>query len=398
MEVKPGYKQTEVGVIPEDWNLLPLLNLTSNIGDGIHTTPVYSQNSDYYFINGNNLYNGKIVVTEETKTVDYFEYKKHHKDLDDKSILMSINGTIGNLGLYAGESVILGKSAAYVNVKDSISKLYIYHSIQTELVNRQFFDGLTGTTIKNLGLATIRNTLLPLPPTLAEQEAIAGALSDADALIESLEQLIAKKRLVKQGAMQELLTGKRRLPGFSGEWEEKRMGDIAQIIMGQSPSSIFYNNQGHGLPLIQGNADICNRKTIRKVYTTEITRRGLPGDIIMSVRAPVGEISRTEFDVCLGRGVCAIRYDNDYLYHSLIAKEPTWGKLSKGSTFDSVNSIDVMDFRIEFPVDENEQTTIATILSDMDTEISALEGKLSKARQLKQGMMQELLTGRIRLV
>lgn len=118
----------------------------------------------------------------------------------------------------------------------------------------------------------------------------------------------------------------------------------------------------------------------------------------MSVRAPVGEIARAVFDVCLGRGVCAIRYPNDFLYHALIAKESTWAKHSKGSTFDSVNSTDVKAFEIELPTDREEQTAIAAILSDMDAELFALEAKLVKARQVKQGMMQELLTGRIRLV
>lgn len=393
MEVKPGYKQTEVGVIPEDWNLLPLLNLTSNIGDGIHTTPVYSQNSDYYFINGNNLYNGKIVVTEETKTVDYFEYKKHHKDLDDKSILMSINGTIGNLGLYAGESVILGKSAAYVNVKDSISKLYIYHSIQTELVNRQFFDGLTGTTIKNLGLATIRNTLLPLPPTLAEQEAIAGALSDADALIESLEQLIAKKRLVKQGAMQELLTGKRRLPGFSGEWETKRLGEIAHIQTGSS------NNQDK---VDDGEYPFFVRSaTVERInsFSYDCEAILIPGE------GGIGSIYHYingRFDV--HQRVYAItKFSSEtsgkFVYFYMTKNFGTHAmENSVKATVDSLRLPTFQNFKLTIPPTTKEQIAITSILSDMDAEISALEGKLSKARQLKQGMMQELLTGRIRLV
>jgi type I restriction enzyme S subunit len=118
----------------------------------------------------------------------------------------------------------------------------------------------------------------------------------------------------------------------------------------------------------------------------------------MSVRAPVGEIAHAIFDVCLGRGVCSIRYANDFLYHSLIAKESTWVKLSKGSTFDSVNSTDVKAFEIGLPSEYEEQVAIATILSDMDAEIDAMEAKLAKTRQVKQGMMQELLTGRIRLV
>ncbi|MGY6216603.1 restriction endonuclease subunit S [Methylolobus aquaticus] len=254
-----------------------------------------------------------------------------------------------------------------------------------------------GMDIPHLSRSEILGPELAVPTTRPEQQAIATALSDVDALIAKLDQLIAKKRDLKQAAMQELLTGRRRLPGFSGEWETKRLGDVAEIIMGQSPSSSNYNTTGEGLPLIQGNADIDDRKTIRRIFTTQITKRGTEGDILMSVRAPVGEVSRAVFDVCLGRGVCAIRYDNDFLYHFLICLEPVWVKHSKGSTFDSVNSADIKAMEINVPKPE-EQTAIATVLSDMDAEITALEARRDKTRLLKQGMMQELLTGRIRLV
>jgi type I restriction enzyme S subunit len=177
-----------------------------------------------------------------------------------------------------------------------------------------------------------------------------------------------------------------------------RLGDIAEIVMGQSPSSLNYNSKGMGLPLIQGNADISNRKTIKRIFTTEITKRGKCGDNLMSVRAPVGEISRALFDVCLGRGVCAIRYPNDFMYHYLISLEPKWARISKGSTFDSVNSADVKALEVHLPSDSDEQIAIATILSDMDAEITALEARRDKTKDLKQGMMQELLTGRIRLL
>jgi len=118
----------------------------------------------------------------------------------------------------------------------------------------------------------------------------------------------------------------------------------------------------------------------------------------MSVRAPVGEIAKATFDCCLGRGVCAIRFPNDYMYHYLLYSENFWSQFSTGSTFDSVNSTQVNEFEIHIPKSLSEQTRIATILSDMALEIEALEEKLGKARQIKQGMMQELLTGRVRLM
>jgi len=249
----------------------------------------------------------------------------------------------------------------------------------------------------NLNTGLIRDLTIPFPPD-SEQRAIATALSDVDALLGGLERLIAKKRDLKQAAMQQLLTGQTRLPGFHGEWEVKRLGDVAEIAMGQSPSSSHYNRRGDGIPLIQGNADVADRKALRRVFTTQVTKRGRTGDILMSVRAPVGEVSRTTFDVCLGRGVCAIRFPNAFLYHYLILLEPRWSKHSKGSTFDSVNSSDVDSIEIGLPADAGEQTAMATVLSDMDAELAALEARRDKTRALKQGMMQELLTGRIRLV
>jgi type I restriction enzyme, S subunit len=134
MNVKTGYKQTEAGVIPEEWNAVPMKAITTHIGDGLHGTPIYSSDGGYYFINGNNLNAGKIVITSDTKSVDHSEFAKHRKPLSDRSILMSINGTIGNLALFDGEPVVLGKSAAYLNVKPGISKHFVYHSLQTQIV------------------------------------------------------------------------------------------------------------------------------------------------------------------------------------------------------------------------------------------------------------------------
>lgn len=113
-------------------------------------------------------------------------------------------------------------------------------------------------------------------------------------MLEELDRLIAKKRDIKQATMQQLLTGQTRLPGFEEEWEVKRLGDLAEIVMGQSPSSSNYNVRGKGLPLIQGNADIANRLAIKRIFTTQITKRGQAGDILLSVRAPVGEVSKRD--------------------------------------------------------------------------------------------------------
>jgi type I restriction enzyme S subunit len=401
MEVKPGYKQTEVGVIPEDWEVKTLISLSDEIGDGIHATPNYSNASEFFFINGNNLKNGKIIISTETKSVNRSEFEKLHKKLTNKTLLISINGTIGNLAYYSGEKIVLGKSAAYINLKNSVSQIFIYYFLSTEIVSKYFENELTGTTISNLSLFSLRNTPIAISNNIAEQTAIATALSDVDALISGLDRLIEKKRAIKQAALQELLTGKRRLPGFDGEWMFYSLADIASINMGQSPDSKYYNQRGNGLPLIQGNADIENKKTIIRVFTSQITKTCNQGDIILTVRAPVGAVGISMFKSCIGRGVCSVipfEVSKAFLFHALMFNESKWKILEQGSTFTSANSSQIAEFKILMPLNNEEQTAIATVLSDMDAEISALETRRAKTLSLKQGMMQELLTGRIRLV
>lgn len=281
------------------------------------------------------------------------------------------------------------------NYQEFFDTDFLYYVLGSEETIQQYISMAAGSSVQNLNKEKVSHVVVVKPP-ISEQRRIAEALSDMDTLLTAMEKLIAKKRDIKQGAMQELLTGKRRLPGFEGEWVERKLEEIAPIIMGQSPDSLYYNDSSEGLPLIQGNADIENRFTITRFYTSKITKLANRGDIIMTVRAPVGEIARASSDCCLGRGVCAIK-GSEFLYHYLIFIEPTWSTLSTGSTFDSINSKTLYETRVYCPSNIIEQAAIAEILSDMDAEIHALTAKLKKLRHIKQGMMNELLTGRIHL-
>jgi len=398
--IAQGYKQTEVGVIPEDWEVVSI-GIAGQVLGGRQRSPNRSGDITKY-LRVANVFDGYI-NTDDVLEMPFSSTEKEQFRLKTGDILLNEGQSldlVGRSAVYNGNPVDCCFQNTLIRFRAGPQTLIGFaQSIFQQYLRTKVFASiaLQTTSIAHLGAGRLAKLKMPLP-TLAEQEAIASALSDADALIEALERLLAKKRQVKQGAMQELLTGKRRLPGFSGEWEVRCLGDVAQIVMGQSPSSAFYNKSGEGLPLIQGNADIINRYAIKRIFTSEITKQGKAGDILMSVRAPVGEISRTLFDVCLGRGVCAFQHVSEFFYYALIAKEPTWTRLSKGSTFDSINSTDVKSFAIELPTDIAEQSAIATVLSDMDAEIDAIEGKLDKARRIKQGMMQELLTGKIRLV
>ena len=407
-----GYKQTEVGVIPEDWEVHSLSSIC-DVRDGTHDSPKYKDNGIPLVTSKNivddilDLSNVSLISPE-----DAFEIDKRSK-VDKGDIIMSMIGTVGSAVLLLDEPKFCIKNVALFKPK-KVSGEFLVQLIRSKIFQDYLEDSRDGGIQKFVSLGTLRNMEISLPSE-REQAAIANALSDVDALISELEKLIAKKQAIKTATMQQLLTGRTRLPQFvlredgtkkgtkkselgeiPEDWRVVILGDISNLNMGQSPSSGNYNAKGIGLPLIQGNADISNRKTIIRNYTSQITKKANKGDLLISVRAPVGEVAIAEFDCCIGRGVCAIRYPNSYLYHWLINFESQWEKFSKGSTFDSINSDELRTIQLVLPSNE-EQTAIATILSDMDTEIQALEQRLSKTRQIKQGMMQELLTGKTRL-
>lgn len=390
-------KPTEFGKIPKDWEIVQLTTV-AKLESG-HTPsrriPRYWNGTipwvslyDTEALNGREIHSTQRRVTQEG--ID----NSSARILPAGTVVLSRTATVGKATVLGREMATSQDFANFVCGPSVFNHFLVY---LFRFMAPEWKKLMAGSIHDTVYMPVFQKLRVVLPPR-REQESIADALSDADALLAKLDQLISKKRGLKQGTMQQLLTGQIRLPGFNGAWEVAHLGGIADVVMGQSPRSTNYNVNGLGLPLIQGNSDIENRKTIKRIFTTEVTKHGLRGDVLLSVRAPVGEISRAVFDICLGRGVCAIRYPNDFMYHYLIGLEPYWSRLSKGSTFDSVNSADVKSLEVHFPKDLEEQTAIAAVLSDMDTELAALEARRDKSLALKHGMLQELLTGRIRLV
>ena len=172
--------------IPESWKWVRLSEIISVLGDGIHGTPVFDEMGDYYFVNGNNLAKGHIVFKADTKKVSFDEYEKHKKPLDENTILISINGTIGNYAFYAGEPIILGKSACYFSVLTGVDKEYVRHLINTKFFMDYAVKKATQTTIKNVSLKAMRMLPVPLPP-LAEQKRIVAKLEEILPLCERLK-------------------------------------------------------------------------------------------------------------------------------------------------------------------------------------------------------------------
>ena len=183
-----------------------------------------------------------------------------------------------------------------------------------------------------------------------------------------------------------------RFPEFQdkGEWNVIELGQFARIVMGQSPSSKNYNSDRKGIPLLQGNADIKDRKQKLRIYTTEVIKTCDANDIIMTVRAPVGTISRALFFSCIGRGVCAIKTDSDYLYHYLVSIEQEWEKYASGSTFSSIILDQVYHKKIIIPQGTLEQKKIADCLSSLDIYLDTTKHKLELLKEYKKGLMQQL--------
>ena len=214
------------------WGVKSLECLCTKISDGIHSTPHYDENGAFHFINGNNLLDGKVEVDDKTKRVNENEFLKHKRDIGDTTILMSINGTIGNLAFYRNEQVVLGKSACYINLKENTDKRFIFNTLRLESTQYFYNSELTGSTIKNLSLKSIKNTKVNIP-SLPEQQKIASFLSAVD---KKIQQLTRKKELLEQykkGVMQKIFSQEIRFKDENGkdypDWEEKRLGELATI-------------------------------------------------------------------------------------------------------------------------------------------------------------------------
>ena len=234
-------------------------------------------------------------------------------------------------------------------------------------------------------------------PSIDEQRKIAAALQAVDDKLTALRRKRERLTTYKRGLMQQLFSQELRFTRADGrpfpDWEVRRLGEITKINMGQSPSSETYNNLAQGLPLIQGNADISNRTTSPRRFTTSPTKICNIGDIIMSVRAPVGEIAYSLHSACIGRGVCSLRashsIEQKFLYHWLIWFEPQWRKIGQGSTFTAISGSDIKRLNLNLPHIE-EQQKIADCLTAVDDKINAVAQQIDQIDTFKKGLLQQM--------
>ena len=411
MDVKPGYKQTEVGVIPEDWEVVPITNATSSIFLGLTSRVDYVERGGVPLVRATDIAGGRLCF-DNTRNISLTQHKKltQYRQAHRGDVLVSKSGSLGVCALVDTDlDFSIYESIIVLQPRSRLHSGFLLSLLRAEATQSRMIGGKVGSTVSHLNLGMFRDLAIPLPPTKAEQEAIAEALSDADALIESLEQLLVKKRQLKQGAMQELLTGKKRLPGFSGEWEVKRLGDVAVMGSGGTPPSAVPEYYDGDIPWVsisdmtKGGKVIVStdRNLTHSGFANSAAQMLSKGTVLYAMYASLGECSIAGIELCSSQAILGIRpgdgLNNEFLYYFLTSLKPIVKSMGQQGTQANLNKGMVQDFRFRSPR-LPEQTAIATILSDMDTEITALETKLAKARQIKQGMMQELLTGRIRLI
>ncbi|ENC0781636.1 TPA: restriction endonuclease subunit S [Escherichia coli] len=320
-----------------------------------------------------------------------------------ETVVLSRDAGVGKSGVMATPMAVSQHFIAWkCDNKEKLHSWYLYNWLQ--LNKEEFERQAVGSTIKTIGLPYFKKLRIAVPP-FDEQKKIAQILSTWDKAISVTEKLLTNSQQQKKALMQQLLTGKKRLLDengvrFSGEWCTCTLSEVAHIIMGSSPKSEAYNDNGLGLPLIQGNADIKCRVSCPRVYTSDITKECTPGDILLSVRAPVGTVALSQHKACIGRGISAIKskrkMSQSFLYQWFLWFEPKWCYLSQGSTFESINSDDIKTLKLSVPNFE-EQQKIAAVLSAADVEISTLEKKLACLKDEKKALMQQLLTGKRRV-
>lgn len=427
---KKGFKKTEVGIIPSDWKVMELGALIKLKNGYSFSSNYFSNKGPIVLTPGNfNLRGGLYFNERNTKHYSGTFPKEYKFEQGDLLVVMTdLTPDCNLLGkpAFVTESDLLHNQRIGKLIVDEkrVSKNYLYWLLLSARYAKWMKETAVGSTVRHTSPTNIYKTIVSLPPTLEEQKAIATALSETDALIAGLEKLITKKKAIKQGAMQQLLTppskGGKRLPGFSGKWEEKRLGDILEVItdytangsFGALKENVRYFSSENFAVLVR-TTDLDKVKFIPERFTNKVGynflgKTALYGnEIIMANVGSIGKVFRVPSyskPMTLAPNTYLLKYkkdiSEDYMFQWMTTPEFKSKLMEKvgSTTLLAINKDNLRDINCHIPLDLEEQNTIARILNEMDKEIEALESKKAKYEQLKQGMMQELLTGKTRLV
>jgi len=394
MELKPGYKQTEVGVIPEDWEVGTLGHFWAVI-DCKHVTASFTPSG--FPVASIREVQAKYVNLSNCKYTDkcFFDLLvEGGRQPRDGDLIMSRNATVGEVAQVTKEhpDFAMGQDVCLLQSrKKEFSATYLQTLLQSPSIAEQLVSMMVGSTFKRANIEQIRALKIAMPPP-TEQRAITEQLDCIDAHISTVSELIIKKNGIKQAAMQELLTGKRRLPGFEGEWEVKRLGDVAHIKTGSKNNENKAEDGEYPFFVRSDNIERIGSYS----YDCEailVPGEGRIGDIYHYIKG--------RFDV--HQRVYAItQFSQDVsgkFVHCYMAKNfgPWAMQNTVKATVDSLRLPTFQNFEMRMPPTKEEQDAIAEVLTEIDSELAALKANKDKSHMLKQGMMQQLLTGKIRL-
>ena len=355
----------------EDWEQRELSSLTEYIGTG------KSQFAIKEF--------GEYAILGSTNVIGYDDAY----DYDGNFILTArVGANAGQLYQYSGKVKITDNTVFLMSDRSQ----FIYYTL-THFDLRRLSFGTGQPLVKSSELQKLK---LCVPVSKSEQEKIGEIFNNIDNIITLHQRKLEKLKLAKKALLQKLFpkNGSQfpeiRFKGFTDAWEQRKLSDITEIVMGQSPSSKNYTDNPNDNILVQGNADLKDGKVVPRLWTKEITKTIDKDGIILTVRAPVGDVARTDYKVVLGRGVAGIK-GNDYIYQFLqkLQNNRYWVSLSSGSTFESINSNDIKDLIIDIPSVE-EQTKISMLLNNVNSIITLHQRKLDKLQDMKKGLLQKM--------
>ena len=397
MEVKPGYKQTEVGVIPEEWEAVPLKGKIGIAHGFAFASEHFASHGPFRLATPGHFYEAGGFRDIGEKQKYYIGPVPSDYVLQPGDVIVAMTEQADGL---LGSAAVIPKDQGYLHnqrlgrVKVLSSELdldYLVYVFNSPSYRVKVRETAAGTKVKHTSPEKLLAISVRLPP-LPEQRAIATALSDVDGLLGGLDRLIAKKRDLKQAAMQQLLTGQTRLPGWDGAWEVKRLGDVAYVSKGTQLHSSETDDSGKFAHLNGGiTPSSYTHKSNTGGNTIAISEGGNSCGFVQFMAEPYW---------CGGHCYSVIPngVDNHFLYHALKGEQSAIMGLRVGSGLPNVQKTGLLDFKIKLPAPLPEQTAIASVLTEMDGELAGLEQRREKTRALKQAMMQELLTGRTRLV
>ena len=397
--VPEGYKRTKVGICPEDW-------VENVLGD------IYTERKEPGK-EGLPLLMVSIHSGVSDGEVDEKDLPKRFKRIEDKSqykravvgdlVFNMMRAWQGAIGSVRTEGMV---SPAYVVAKpnDMVDPLFMDYYMKTNRMVHTILRQSYGVT--DFRLRLYWESFAPIPcvlPPAREQKKIAEILTTQDKVIELEQQKIEEIKKAKRFFLEKMFPKEGqavpeiRFKGFTAPWEQRKLGDVVQITMGQSPDGSTYSDKPSDYILVQGNADLQNGWVCPRIWTTQITKKADAGDLIMSVRAPAGAMGKTAYNAVIGRGVAAIK-GNEFIYQLLVKMDTDgfWKTLSCGSTFESLNSDNIKNAEVKIPTTA-EQIKIGGFFQYLDNLITLHQCELAEVEKYKKALMQLLLTGLVRV-